>query len=75
MTTETKGEIARIQNWKQNPDKSVRGLPNFARAQSLRAGLTASPKTDERVRVRRRPDGTYDVLIFDRVAPTKAATK
>ena len=59
------------QQWKQNPERSTRGLTTYTSADIQRtdiiSALKEAKRTDQHVKVRRRPDGTFDVLVFDAV--------
>jgi hypothetical protein len=65
-------ETIRIQRWKQNAAHSAKGMLSYEAADMLRhltlKTLAAAKREDShQVKVRRRPDGTFDVLVFDKV--------
>lgn len=59
-------------NWKQNPSASFYGIESYVDANGVRKAAKAAieaAKTQDKhqVKVRLRPNGKFDVLVFDRV--------
>lgn len=66
MSNETKINNDRIQHSKQDESLCIHGLATYDAANVARVTLRATHK-DRTVKVKARPDGTFDVLVYQKL--------